>query len=67
MAMCTCTKCGRRFTGLGPFDRHQKQRGSKVTCLPPDEVGLKEFPNDDAGNTVWGTAVPRGSNLRKRN
>lgn len=41
-----CRKCGEEFTGVGPFDAHQRiDYGTKdtrrfVSCLSPAEIGL---------------------------
>jgi hypothetical protein len=58
MTACTCDACGREFTGVGPFDRHQRldyTRRPAVRCLDPatrgmelNEHGRWGFPADAA-------------------
>jgi hypothetical protein len=43
MTACQCSPCGREFTGLGAFDKHQDvdySRRPAVRCLDPASVGL---------------------------
>ncbi len=43
MSMCTCSPCGRAFTGLTAFDKHQDvdyTRRPAVACLDPATAGL---------------------------
>jgi len=41
--MCKCARCGRMFSGLAPFDRHQDvdyRRRPPVLCLDPAGLGM---------------------------
>lgn len=43
MSACLCDPCGREFTGLGAFDKHQDvdyTRRPAVRCMDPASVGL---------------------------
>jgi hypothetical protein len=43
MATCLCDPCGREFSGLTAFDKHQQvdySRRPAVVCLDPATVGL---------------------------
>jgi hypothetical protein len=38
---CRCAKCGRHFTTVGNFDRHQRvTKGGDVVCRDPAERGM---------------------------
>lgn len=44
MSACLCDPCGREFTGLGPFDKHQDvdySRRPAVRCLDPAALGME--------------------------
>lgn len=49
-----CPACGRKFTGLEPFDAHQDvdySRRRAVVCKDPATVGLFLGPDDCWGST----------------
>ena len=58
MSACLCDPCGREFTGLTAFDKHQDvdyTRRPAVRCMDPATVGLVQgshgrwgFPADAA-------------------
>lgn len=55
MSNCGCSPCGREFTGLGSFDKHQDvdySRRPAVVCLDPATLGLVR---NDAGR--WGAPL----------
>lgn len=55
MAACQCSPCGREFTGVGAFDRHQSvdySRRPAIVCLNPATLGLVR---NAAGR--WGTPL----------
>lgn len=61
-AQCQCHPCGRTFTGLGLFDRHQDVDYSHrpaVRCLDPASLGMTQAPDG-----TWGT--PEGLAKRER-
>jgi hypothetical protein len=35
VAACQCAACGRPFTGIEAFDRHQRWIGGVLTCADP--------------------------------
>jgi hypothetical protein len=65
MSTGACAACGRDFTGLGAFDKHQDvdySRRPAVTCLDPAAIGLVQnergrwgFPLDAAGRDYFAT------------
>jgi hypothetical protein len=40
-----CRACGRVFTSLAGFDKHQRLRNGGVVCLKPEDIGLHKDPN----------------------
>jgi hypothetical protein len=64
MSACLCHPCGREFTGLTAFDRHQDvdyTRRPAVRCMDPASVGLVQgahgrwgFPSDAASRARFG-------------
>ncbi len=58
-----CGLCKEEFSGVGPFDAHQKlDYGNKdsrrfVTCIPPAKVGLTINDNGYWGGIATMTAV----------
>lgn len=52
-AACHCGACHRSFSGLRPFDRHQRQDGEIITCIDPSDAGLVERDG------IWRGATPR--------
>jgi len=51
-AECLCSGCGRAFTSLTAFDRHQTLRDG-LTCRDPASCGLIARRERD-GATLWG-------------
>jgi hypothetical protein len=59
MSVCGCAACGREFTTLAAFDKHQDAdygRSPAITCLDPASRGLEQnrrgrwhVPQTDAG------------------
>jgi len=44
MSACTCPACGRQFTSLSTFDRHQDwdyKRRPMLVCRDPGELGMR--------------------------
>jgi len=62
MSVCKCSPCGREFTGLSTFDRHQDvnyNRRPAVVCVDPAGLGMVQnrsgrwgFPLDESGR-AW--------------
>ena len=47
MTACKCSPCGREFTGLSGFDRHQDvdySRRPAVRCQDPATLGMEQNP-----------------------
>lgn len=47
MSACTCSPCGREFTGLTAFDKHQDvdySRRTPVVCMDPAVLGMEQNP-----------------------
>ena len=62
MSAGKCGACGREFTGVASFDKHQDvnyMRRPTVICLDPATVGLAEDRNGR-----WGTPADDASRLR---
>ena len=62
MSACLCHPCGREFTGLTAFDKHQDvdyTRRPAVRCMDPASVGLVQQPSGR-----WGFPIDAGSRLR---
>lgn len=55
-----CNGCGRSFTGMSAFDKHQKPTDTRPhsVCLNPVDIGLvpKVRHRDGVGRIVWGMA-----------
>jgi hypothetical protein len=65
VSACTCSPCGRKFTGLTAFDKHQQvdySRRPAVACLDPATLGLKQ---DQYGR--WGFPPDARSRARLKN
>ena len=65
MSACLCHTCGREFTGLTAFDKHQDvdyTRRPAVRCMDPATVGLVQQPSGR-----WGFPIDASSRdlLRK--
>ena len=65
MSVCLCDPCGREFTGLTAFDKHQDvdyTRRPAVRCMDPASVGLVQQPSGR-----WGFPIDAASRdlLRK--
>jgi hypothetical protein len=61
MAACKCSPCGREFTGLSAFDRHQDVdygRRPAVQCKDPATLGLVQN-----GHGRWGSPATDASRL----
>lgn len=44
MSTCECSPCGRKFTGLTTFDKHQDvdyKRRPAVRCIDPSDLGMR--------------------------
>ena len=55
-----CRGCGRVFTGITAFDRHQRWTDGRLTCLDPATTGLERKRN---GHWGW-PGDSRVENLR---
>ena len=67
MAACTCSPCGRDFTGLSAFDKHQDVNYSRrppVVCLDPATVGLELNAHGRWGSPSDADSRARLENLR---
>ena len=67
MSACTCSPCGRDFTGLSAFDRHQDVNYSRrppVVCLDPATVGLETNAHGRWGFPASADSRARLQNLR---
>lgn len=45
MSACECSPCGRKFTGLTAFDKHQDvdyKRTPAVRCIDPATLGMSQ-------------------------
>ena len=65
MSVCECPLCGREFTTLGAFDRHQDvdyERTPDVRCMDPATAGLHQ---DSRGR--WRTPQSAAGRLRLAN
>lgn len=48
MSACQCHPCGRHFTGLTAFDKHQDvdyTRQPEVRCIDPAALGMVQNPH----------------------
>jgi hypothetical protein len=53
LAACGCSGCGRVFTGITAFDRHQRWAQGKLTCLDPATLGMERKRDGK-----WGYPAP---------
>lgn len=73
MARCECAGCGRLFTGVTPFDKHQRIAGGGIACADPETAvrrdGSPRFGVWDRlpdGRPVWGRGLLPGETLKGR-
>jgi hypothetical protein len=65
MSTCICNPCGRAFTGLTAFDKHQDvdySRRPAVRCQDPTAAGLVQQPSGR-----WGFPIDAASRLTLQN
>jgi hypothetical protein len=55
-----CRGCGRVFTTVGAFDKHQRLADGGVTCLDPAAIGLERKPSG-----IWGYKSDERSRARQ--
>jgi len=49
LAAAGCRGCGRVFTGVTGFDRHQRWIKGTLTCLDPAAIGMEQKPDGKWG------------------
>ena len=52
-AAAGCRGCGRVFTGITGFDRHQRWADGRLTCLDPATIGMER-----KADGKWGKPGP---------
>ena len=65
MASCECAKCGRKFSGVTCFDKHQDidyGRSPPVLCRSPEDFGMRL---DEHGRWGWPLSAARREAFRK--
>jgi hypothetical protein len=59
-----CRSCGRVFTGVTAFDRHQRLTKTGLVCLDPADIGLERKPSGQWGQKMTDAHRARLARLR---